>query len=104
MTVYITENKQMRGIESKLVSQAIKLFYLSIFLVNKMRLMEHFHTLLWVQDYILIISSHFFPKEDSIDVFKALCYSRSYYFFGNFFCNGPYCKKKSEKVIFITQI
>ena len=75
MTPYFIENKQMRGIKSKLLSQAIKLFDLNIFLANKIHLLKDFPTLPWVQDYI---SSHFCPKEDRIDVFKVLCYRVDY--------------------------
>ena len=67
MTPCFTENK--RGIRSKLVSPAIKLCDLNIFLVNKIQLLEGLSTLSWVQDYIRTISSHFYPKQDLIDFF-----------------------------------
>ena len=49
---YFTESKQMESIKLKLGEQAIYLFDLNIFLMNKIQLIEDSPMLLYLQGYI----------------------------------------------------
>ena len=43
--------------------------------------------LLWFQDFIWTISNYFYPKENRIDVFHILFYSKLLCLFGKFIFN-----------------
>ena len=58
--------------------------------MNKLQFIEDFPMLLCFQDFIGTIFSHFFHKQDHIDVFYILSYSRMFYFFGGFNLNFIY--------------